>query len=87
MIQYIPPEIAVLHTLLEVEFDPLKLCVRVKHSLDSIETFATIKDATLLQYVPALQDVAIVRLLKQLSQVLAQVSIVSLLVLVEKIFF
>ena len=70
MIQYIPAEIAVLHTLLEVEFDPLKLCVRVKNSLDSIETFANSKDSTLLQYVPALQEVAIVRLLKQLSQVL-----------------
>ena len=69
MIQYIPAEIAVLHTLLEVEFDPLKLCVRVKHCLDSIDAFAAAKDPSLLQYVDGLQDVAIVRLLKQLSQV------------------
>merc|ERR1719348_1990633 len=75
VIQYIPAEIAVLHTLLEVEFDPLKLCVRVKHCLDSIDAFAAAKDPSLLQYVDALQDVAIVRLLKQLSQVYDTISI------------
>merc|ERR1719193_2948643 len=75
VIQYIPPEIAVLYTLLEVEFDPLKLCVRVKHSLDSIETFATAKDPKLMQYVESLQAVSIVRLLKQLSQVYDTISI------------
>ena len=73
VIQYIPAEIAVLYTLLEVEFDPLKLCVRVKHSLDSVETFATAKDPKLMQYIESLQAVSIVRLLKQLSQVYAGV--------------
>ena len=59
------PELNDLYNLLEVEFHPTELANKVKMCLDFLaakEEFAP--------YVPVLQDVTIVRFLKQVSQLL-----------------
>jgi len=70
-----------LYEVLETEFNPLGLCetvnVRLKKLLESEEV------DYLEQYIPALQDVAIVRLIKQICQV-RNSSVVCLLVIFEK---
>lgn len=54
------------HTL-EVEFHPLTLSQRVDEGLKFIETCETCPE--LVQYIPSLKEVTIVRLLKEISQV------------------
>lgn len=55
-----------LYSWLEVEFHPLELCSRV----DSvIQTLQADENSPLTQYIPALQDVTLVRLVHQISQV------------------
>ena len=62
ILQYVHPELQNLYRWLEVEFHPLKLSSRVASSLEFIE-----KNKDLNQYVPALQDITIMRLLKQVG--------------------
>merc|ERR1712018_705106 len=57
-----------LHMWLEVEFHPLLLCKRVEATLKSIEDEDDEK-SQLQQYLPALREITLVRLLKQVSQV------------------
>merc|ERR1711997_85946 len=57
-----------LHKLLEVEFNPLILCKRVDATLKVIEEDSDEK-SQLQQYLPALREITLVRLLKQVSQV------------------
>lgn len=60
------PQLQELYSWLEVEFHPLELCGRV----DSvIQTLQADENSPLAQYVPALQDVTLVRLVHQVSQV------------------
>lgn len=55
-----------LHDLLEIEFEPLGLCSRVDEAIKSMQT----EDNSILeQYIPALQDVTLVRLVRQIAQV------------------
>jgi len=49
---------------LEVEFNPLQLCSRVDSVVETLQG-----DAQLTQYIPALQDLTLVRLIQQVSLV------------------
>ena len=62
--QYVHPELQNMYHWLEVEFHPLKLSMRMANSLKFIE-----QKEDLVKYVPALQDITVTRLLKQVSQV------------------
>lgn len=60
------PHLRELHDLLEIDFQPLTLCDRVDEVIQSIQY----EDNTILdQYIPALQDVTLVRLVRQVAQV------------------
>lgn len=65
-----------LYAWLEVEFHPLQLCSRV-HSV--VEELQADEGSPLQQYVPALQDVTLVRLIRQVSQVYQTIEISRLL--------
>ena len=56
-----------LHRWLEVEFHPLKVCIRVQETLKVIED--SDEKTMLAQYMQSLRDITLVRLLKQVSQV------------------
>ena len=58
---------------LEVEFHPLKLSMRVSSSLEFIE-----QNEDLAQYVGALQDITVTRLIKQVSQVYEKIEFARL---------
>lgn len=53
-----------LYSWLEVEFHPLLLCERVNTVIQALETD---DNTSLNQYIPALQDVTLVRLIRQVS--------------------
>jgi translation initiation factor 3 subunit A len=54
------PELQNLYHWLEVEFNPLKLASRIQSSLEFIS-----KKEELVQYTSALQDITIMRIVKQ----------------------
>ncbi|CAG9760936.1 unnamed protein product [Ceutorhynchus assimilis] len=56
-----------LYNCLEVDFDPLNLCPRVNTVIDYIQTDEN--GTALQQYIVALQDVTLVRLVRQVAQV------------------
>lgn len=60
------PQLLDLYNCLEVEFNPLMLCSRVHDVIKSLEAE---ENSPLQQYVPALQNVTLVRLLRQIAQV------------------
>lgn len=60
------PRLQELYAWLEVDFHPLQLCSRV-HVI--VEELLADEGSPLQQYVPALQDVTLVRLIRQVSQV------------------
>lgn len=62
IIQFVYPELQNLYQWLEVEFHPLKLASRVQSSLDFIA-----KKDELAGYIPALQDITIMRVVKQVG--------------------
>ena len=64
IINYVYPELQNLYKWLELEFHPLKLATRVQGSLEFIGTKDELK-----QYVSALQDITITRLLKQVCTI------------------
>ncbi|XP_059468760.1 eukaryotic translation initiation factor 3 subunit A isoform X2 [Neocloeon triangulifer] len=67
------PHLQELHLWLEEEFNPLQLCTKV-HSI--IEKIRADETATgLVQYIPALQDVTHIRLVRQVSQVYQTIEI------------
>lgn len=69
-----------LYQWLEIDFDPLNLCSRVKSITDVI--VADEKHA-LLQYVQSLHDVTIVRLIREISQVYQSIEFVRILALAQ----
>lgn len=71
------PQLQDLYSWLEVEFDPLNLCSHVQSVVDSIK--ADENSQLLQQYMPALQDVTLVRLIRQVSQVYQTVKFSRLL--------
>lgn len=60
IVQCVYPELQNLYHWLEVEFNPLKLAARIQVSLEFIS-----KKEELVQYTPALQDITIMRIVKQ----------------------
>jgi len=64
IIQFVYPELQNLYQWLEVEFHPLKLASRVQSSLDFIA-----KKDDLAPYIPALHDITIMRVIKQVIHV------------------
>ncbi|XP_073238688.1 eukaryotic translation initiation factor 3 subunit A-like isoform X4 [Porites lutea] len=77
--QHIMPQLQDLYQGLEKEFSPLKLCARVNTIFEFLQEN---EDLELAQYIKPLQEVAIVRLLKQVSQVYQTVEFKRLLSLV-----
>jgi hypothetical protein len=65
VVQFVNPELHNLYKWLEVEFHPLKLAQRISSSLEYIE-----KNEELVQFIPALQDITIMRILKQVCVLL-----------------
>ena len=61
IVQHVYPELINLYQWLEVEFHPLKLSSRVMTALDFIG-----KKEELVRYVPALQDITIMRVVNYL---------------------
>jgi translation initiation factor 3 subunit A len=74
------PQLQQLYNYLEVEFDPLNLCTKVKNILnfmgDQEET------SYLSQYVPALEEITLTRLVKQIAQLYSTIEFQRLLQLV-----
>ena len=62
IIQFVYPELQNMYQWLEVDFHPLKLASRVQTSLDFIA-----KKDDLAPYIPALQDMTIMRVIKQVK--------------------
>lgn len=65
-----------LYTWLEVDFDPLSLCKRVQSVIDYIEAD---ENNLLRQYTASLQDVTLMRLVRQVSQVYESIEFTRLL--------
>jgi len=60
------PELQKLYNLMEVDFQPLKICKRVD---DQLKEFEAATDHPLVQYCHMLREMTLVRLLKQVAQV------------------
>ncbi|CAB3382914.1 Hypothetical predicted protein [Cloeon dipterum] len=67
------PQLQELHQWLEEEFNPLQLCSKVHSIIDRIR--ADESATGLVQYIPALQDVTHIRLIRQVSQVYQTIEI------------
>ncbi|GFU02002.1 eukaryotic translation initiation factor 3 subunit A [Nephila pilipes] len=67
IIQYAPSVLQDLYRWLETEFHPLKLCSRVQQSFDFLNKFDEFTE--LRQYILPIQDITVVRLVKEISQV------------------
>ena len=65
IVQFVYPELQNLYQWLEVEFHPLKLASRVQSSLEFIA-----KKDDLAPYIPALQDITVMRVIKQVKNCL-----------------
>lgn len=84
IVQYVYPEVKDLYEWLEVEFHPLKLTSRVNACLEQVVArfnstvdgvSKTEYDVDITQYVVAIKDVTVMRLLKQVSQVYTTIEI------------
>ncbi len=71
------PQLQQLYQYLEVEFDPLHLCGKVKNIL----TFMSNVEETsyLNQYIPALEEITLTRLVKQIAQIYSTIELNRLL--------
>ncbi|KAG6861043.1 hypothetical protein C0995_004544 [Termitomyces sp. Mi166 len=77
-----PPPIKALYNILEVTFDPLSLCKSIAPLLLSLSTTSD-PDSPYAPYLTLLQRALLSRLLSQLSQVYSNITLSSLLSLVE----
>ncbi|CAF4576843.1 unnamed protein product [Rotaria sp. Silwood1] len=66
VLNFVYPELKNMYEWLEVEFNPLKLSAKMEESIQFVEKLAQPEYS---QYMPALRDVTVVRLLQQISQV------------------
>lgn len=80
IIQCAPVQLQDLYRWLETEFHPLKLCARVQQSFDFLNKWEEFPE--LRQYIPSLQDITVVRLVKEISQVYHTIRFSRLLELV-----
>lgn len=70
------PQLQELYKCLEVDFNPLTLCTRVHEFIQNLEN----EDNSILQqYTSALQDVTLVRLVKQIAQVYQSIELARLI--------
>lgn len=74
VMQHVYPELKDLFKWLEVEFHPLKLSERVVKCLDFIESRPELA-TDYNQYVPPIKEIAVTRLVKQVSQVYTTIEI------------
>ncbi|KAJ8964950.1 hypothetical protein NQ314_004505, partial [Rhamnusium bicolor] len=79
-VQSIIPQLQDLYNWLEVEFHPLLLCNRVHEVIKSLQAE---ENSPLQQYIPALQDVTLVRLVRQIAQVYQTIEFARLLQLAK----
>ena len=75
VVQHVFPEVRDLYKWLEIEFHPLKLSERVTKCLDSIESREDLKSENYAQYIQAIKEIAVTRLVKQISQVYTSIEI------------
>ena len=66
VLNFVYPELKNMYEWLEVEFNPLKLSTKMEESIQFVEKLSQPEYS---QYMPALRDVTVVRLLQQISQV------------------
>lgn len=76
VVSAVPQELQNLYQLMEVEFDPLHLCNRMQSNLEWIQEHP---ELGLTQYVPALQEMTITRLVKQVAQIYQSITFKRLL--------
>lgn len=74
------PQLQDLYNWLEVEFHPLLLCSRVQTVIESLQSE---ENSPLQQYIPALQDVTLVRLVRQIAQVYQTIEFARLIQLAK----
>ncbi|EZA58507.1 Eukaryotic translation initiation factor 3 subunit A [Ooceraea biroi] len=74
------PQLQELYSWLEIEFHPLEFCSRVDSVIQMLQAD---ENSSLIQYVPALQDVTLVRLVYQVSQVYQTIQFSKLLELAK----
>ncbi|CAF0741705.1 unnamed protein product [Brachionus calyciflorus] len=84
VINHVFPEIRDLYKSLEVEFNPLKLSERVNKCLDYVESRTDLANESYNQYIQPIREIAVIRLLKQISQVYTSIEIERFLKLVPK---
>lgn len=76
VLDYASPQMQALYNHLEVEFDPLHLCQHVQKAIDE---FKSDENSLLQQYVPALQEITVCRLIRQVAQVYQSMEFARLL--------
>lgn len=76
VVSAVPQELQNLYRLMEVEFDPLNLCTRMQNNIEWIQEHP---ELGLTQYVPALQEMTITRLVKQVAQLYQSITFKRLL--------
>lgn len=84
VIQHVFSEIRDLYKCLEIEFNPLKLSERVNKCLDYLESRTDLVAENYNQYVQAIKEIAVTRLLKQISQIYTSIEIKRFLQLTPK---
>ncbi|CAL8465076.1 g4611 [Coccomyxa elongata] len=89
IVDIVPEEVRHIYTLLESEFSPLELCAQLAPLLEKLSSLDTplsaaspVQEASLTQYKHALQQVAVLRVLRQLSEVYSVMTISSLAALI-----
>ncbi|XP_045606650.1 eukaryotic translation initiation factor 3 subunit A [Procambarus clarkii] len=76
VVSAVPQELQNLYRLMEVEFDPLHLCTRMQGNIEWIQEHP---ELGLTQYVGALQEMTITRLVKQVAQLYQSITFKRLL--------
>lgn len=81
----VPAEMKELYEMLTSQFNPLELCTRLAPLFEKLEQTphelspaSPVKSVSLARYIPNLKQVAVLRLLKQLSDVYSSLKISSL---------
>jgi len=89
LLSLVPQEVRTAYELLTADFNPLELCKKLAPLLEAIQGISApmspaspVKDINMAQYVASLKQVAVVRLLKQLSDVYSTMKISDLAQLV-----
>lgn len=75
VVQHVFPEVKDLYKWLELEFHPLKLSERVTKCLDFIESKHDLINENYVQYIQAIKEIAVTRLVKQISQIYTSIEI------------